>query len=169
MLSNDAQQHAAQRLQRLAEEVETPMTHLEHRLNPWVSYLVLPVFAFANAGIPLRTGLGDALGSAITWGVAAGLVIGKPVGITLFAWLAVRSGLALMPDGIDFRRILGVACLGGIGFTMSLFITDLAFETGSNAHFARVGVLLGSVVAGSIGYLMLNRTLPPLPADDEPG
>ena len=160
MLSNQAQQHASQRIQRLAEDVETPMTHLEHRLNPWVSYLVLPVFAFANAGIPLRSGLSDAAGSAVMWGVAAGLVIGKPLGITLFAWLAVRSGIALLPESINFRQIFGVAGLGGIGFTMSLFITELAFPTGVNANHARIGVLFGSIVAGTIGFLLLRQVLP---------
>jgi NhaA family Na+:H+ antiporter len=121
---------------------------------------VLPLFAFANAGIPLTSGLGDALGSAVTWGVMLGLVIGKPIGITLFAWLAVRSGIAFKPAIISFRQIAGVAGLGGIGFTMSLFITELAYGDEPNAHFARIGVLLASVIAGTVGYLVLMRTLP---------
>ena len=137
------------------------MTHLQHNLNPWVAYAVLPVFAFANAGIPLVDGLGEALTSSVTWGVVAGLVIGKPVGITLFAWLAVRFGLAIRPGGIAWRHIAAVAWLGGIGFTISLFVTELAFETGPVAHAARIGILLGSVVAGGIGYLVLRAVLPP--------
>ena len=160
MLSNEPQQQAAQGLERALEEVETPMTHLEHGLAPWVSFLVLPLFAFANAGIALTSGLGDALGSAITWGVILGLVIGKPLGITLFAWIAVKSGLAFLPKAITFSQIAGVAGLGGIGFTMSLFIAELAFETEQNARLARIGVLFGSIVAGTIGYLVLTRTLP---------
>jgi NhaA family Na+:H+ antiporter len=141
------------------------MTHLEHGLNPWVSLVVLPIFAFANAGIPLTSGLGDALGSTVTWGVIIGLVVGKPIGITLFAWLAVRLGIAHMPKAIHIRHIAGVAGLGGIGFTMSLFIAELAFKSAETAHLARVGVLIGSGVAGTMGYLLLRFTLPPEPSD----
>jgi NhaA family Na+:H+ antiporter len=167
VLSNQHQQHAIERLERVAEEAETPMTHLEHGLSPWVSFVVLPVFAFANAGIPLTSGLGEAFGSAVTWGVIAGLVIGKPLGIALFTWLAVRLGIAYKPKAIGFSQIVGVACLSGIGFTMSLFIAELAFSENGNAHLARVGVLFGSAVAGTIGYLVLNKVLPP-PRDDVP-
>ena len=166
MLSNEPQQRATQELEGLCEDVETPMTHLQHRLNPWVAYGVLPVFAFANAGIPVVSGLGDALSSPVTWGVIVGLVVGKPIGITLFAWLAVRAGIAILPGAISWRHIVGVAFLGGIGFTISLFIAELAFEPGSIANLARTGILAGSVIAGSVGYLWLNATLPP-PRDDE--
>src|SRR5690606_2789359 len=102
--SNEDQQHATRRLGQLSVEVETPMTHLEHGLNPWVSFGVLPLFAFANAGIPLTEGLGDAFASPVLWGIVAGLVIGKPIGITLFTWLAIRSGLAMPLYGITFRH-----------------------------------------------------------------
>jgi NhaA family Na+:H+ antiporter len=166
MLSNEPQQRATQELEGLCEDVETPMTHLQHRLNPWVAYGVLPVFAFANAGIPVVSGLGDALSSPVTWGVIVGLVVGKPIGITLFAWLAVRAGIAILPGAISWRHIVGVAFLGGIGFTISLFIAELAFEPGSIANTARIGILTGSLIAGSVGYLWLNATLPP-PRDDE--
>jgi NhaA family Na+:H+ antiporter len=163
ILTNEPQQQATQTLERLCEDVETPMTHLQHSLNPWVAFAVLPIFAFANAGIPLRDGLGEALSSAVTWGVVAGLLVGKPVGITLFAWLAVRAGLAIKPGGIAWRQIAAVAWLGGIGFTISLFVTELAFEHGAVADAARVGILLGSVAAGGIGYLVLRAVLPPEP------
>jgi Na+:H+ antiporter, NhaA family len=166
MLSNEAQQDAAQTLERLCEDVETPMTHLEHRLNPWVAFGILPLFALANAGIPLLSGLGQTLTSPVTWGVVIGLVIGKPVGITLFTWLAVRLGIAVRPDAIGWRQITGVALLGGIGFTMSLFITELAFEPGPIADAARVGILLGSLIAGVVGYLVLKATLPQPSSDD---
>jgi NhaA family Na+:H+ antiporter len=161
MLSNEPQQRATQALERLCEDVETPMTHLQHRLNPWVAFAILPIFAFANAGIPLADGLGDALGSAVTWGVVAGLVVGKPVGIMVFAWLAVRFGIAIRPGGIAWRQIGAIAWLGGIGFTISLFVTELAFADGAVADAALVGILIGSVVAGIVGYLLLNATLPP--------
>ncbi|MGH2617583.1 MAG: Na+/H+ antiporter NhaA [Thermomicrobiales bacterium] len=165
ILSNEPQQRATQALEQLCEEVETPMTHLQHRLNSWVAYGVLPLFALANAGIPLLTGLGEALASPVAWGVVAGLVVGKPIGITLFAWLAVRAGIALKPGAIDWQDIAGVAFLGGIGFTMSLFITELAFGSGQIADDARVGILIGSIIAGVAGYLVLKATLPP-PRDE---
>src|SRR5215211_4198377 len=161
ILTNEPQQQATQALERLCEEVETPMTHLQHRLNSWVAFAVLPIFAFANAGIHLRDGLGDALSSPVTWGVMAGLFVGKPVGIALFAWVAVRSGIAIKPGGIAWRHIAAVAWLGGIGFTISLFVTELAFAAGPVADKARVGILLGSIVAGGIGYLLLRDVLPP--------
>jgi NhaA family Na+:H+ antiporter len=161
MLSNEPQQRATQELERLCEDVETPLTHLQHRLNPWVAYGILPVFAFANAGIPIMSGLGDALSSPVTWGVVAGLALGKPIGITLFAWLAVRIGIAILPGAISWLQVSGVAFLGGIGFTISLFVAELAFEDGPIADSARIGILVGSVVAGVAGYIVLNATLPP--------
>ncbi len=166
ILSNEPQQQATQALERLCEDVETPMTHLQHRVNPVVAFVILPVFAFANAGIQLVDGLGDALSSPVTWGVVVGLVVGKPIGITLFAWIAVRTGLALKPGAISWVHLASVACLGGIGFTVSLFVTELAFETGPIANSARVGILFASVIAGIAGYLVLRRTLPP-PREDE--
>ncbi len=161
ILSNEPQQQATQALERLTEEVETPMTHFQHQLNLWVAYGVLPIFAFANAGIPLTSGIGDALTSSVTWGVVAGLVIGKPLGITLFASLAVRSGIALLPAAIAWKHVFSVACLGGIGFTMSLFILELAFGDSPVADSARIGILIGSVVAGVTAYFVLKATLPP--------
>jgi NhaA family Na+:H+ antiporter len=159
ILSNERQQVAAQRLDRLVEGVETPMSLMEHGLGPWVSYLVLPIFAFANAGIPFRTGFVDALGDTVTWGVILGLLVGKPIGITLFSWLSVRSGIAHPPGNITMQDILGIAGLAGIGFTMSLFITELAFGTDPAANHARIGVIIGSIISGIIGFFVLSRTL----------
>jgi len=159
VLSNESQQRAVQELEELAELVETPMSHFQHQLNPWVSYVVLPLFAFANAGIPLVHGLGDSLTSRLTWGVAIALILGKPVGIALFSWLSVRSGVASMPAGVTWSQIGGVACLGGIGFTMSLFISELAFGASEQADASRVGILIGSVVAGVLGHVVLRRVL----------
>jgi Na+:H+ antiporter, NhaA family len=162
MLSNEPQQQATQALERLCEDVETPMTHLQHQVNRWVAYGILPLFAFANAGIPLVRGLGEALTSPVTWGVVAGLVVGKPVGVTLFAWLAVRAGIAVRPSAITWTHVVGVAWLGGIGFTISLFVAELAFDASPIADAARIGILVGSVIAGTVGYLILKATLPSL-------
>jgi Na+:H+ antiporter, NhaA family len=161
MLSNEPQQEATQRLERLCEDVETPLTHFQHRLNPWVAYGILPIFALANAGIPIVTGFGEAVGSPVAWGVVAGLVIGKPIGITLFSWLAVRAGLAVKSPAIAWSHVAGVALLGGIGFTMSLFVTELAFGHGANADAARIGILVASLLAGAVAYVVLKAVLPP--------
>jgi NhaA family Na+:H+ antiporter len=166
ILTNEPQQQATQTLEHLCEEVETPMTHLQHQLNPWVAYGILPLFAFANAGIPVTSGIGDALGSPVTWGVMAGLVLGKPIGILCFAWLAVRSGVAIRPAAISWAHLGGVALLGGIGFTISLFITELAFGAGDRADAARIGILFASVIAGTVGYVVLRETLAPRRSDD---
>ncbi len=165
ILSNEPQQQATQALERLCEDVETPMTHLQHRVNPVVAFAILPIFAFANAGIPIVDGFGNALSSAVTWGVIVGLIIAKPIGITLFAWIAVRTGLAIKPRAITWTQLASVAVLGGIGFTVSLFVTELAFAAGPNADDARIGILLGSLAAGAAGYLVLRRTLPAAPTD----
>ncbi|MDQ3928248.1 MAG: Na+/H+ antiporter NhaA, partial [Chloroflexota bacterium] len=161
ILTNEPQQRVTQTLEQLCQQVETPMTHLEHRLNPLVAFGILPVFALANAGIPVVSGLGGALTSPVTWGVVAGLVFGKPLGITLFSWLAVRARVALRPGAIKWRHVAAIGFLSGIGFTMSLFITELSFEAGPIADAARVGILMASLVAGAVGYLMLRATLPP--------
>ncbi len=160
VLSNEPQQQVTQALEELTEQVETPLTHFQHQLYPWITFGVLPLFAFANAGIPVVDGFGNAIGSLVTWGVIAGLVVGKPVGITLFSWLAVRVGIARLPASISWQQLFAVAWLGGIGFTMSLFITELAFGVGAVADEARIGVLAGSVVAGAVGYFILRRSLP---------
>jgi NhaA family Na+:H+ antiporter len=161
ILTNEPQQQATHALDRLLEDVETPMTYFQTRLTPWVAFGILPIFAFANAGVPLTSGLAEALASPVAWGVAVGLLLGKPIGIALFSWLAVVSGVAHLPRAIAWRHIAGVACLGGVGFTISLFITELAFGEGQIAHAARVGIFIGSLLAGMAGYLVLRATLPP--------
>lgn len=130
---------------------------LESALHPWSAYVILPIFALANAGIDLRGGvLGDALGASVTMGVIAGLVLGKSVGISVFAWLAVRLRLGRLPDGIGWASLTGLAMVAGIGFTVSLFITGLAFDpTSQLAADAKVGVLLGSLVAALLGSAIL--------------
>ena len=160
ILTNEPQQQATHALDRLLEDVETPMTYFQTRLTPWVAFGILPIFAFANAGVPLTSGLAEALASPVAWGVAIGLLIGKPIGIALFSWLAVATHVAHLPRAIAWRHIVGVACLGGVGFTISLFITELAFGEGELAHAARVGIFIGSLLAGVAGYLVLRATLP---------
>jgi len=132
---------------------------LEHGLHPWVAFIVLPMFAFANAGVSLRGVTLPDLVSTVPLGIAAGLFVGKAVGVYGSVWLMVRSGLATSPVGATQRQIFGVCVLCGIGFTMSLFIGSLAFEGLDPAYVSqlKIGVLLGSVMSGLAGTLILSR------------
>jgi NhaA family Na+:H+ antiporter len=147
------------RIEQLVHETEAPLERLERLLQPWVSFLVLPLFGLANAGIALSSSmLLEAATSPVTLGVAGGLVLGKLVGIAGFSWLAVRTGMATLSKGISWSHLIGVAMLGGIGFTVSLFITRLAFEDSSLREEAKVGILAASLVAGVVGYGWLYWT-----------
>ncbi|MGH7230872.1 MAG: Na+/H+ antiporter NhaA, partial [Nitrospiraceae bacterium] len=140
-------------IEELTRMTEAPLERLERIVHPWVSYLVLPLFALANAGVALSGDmLRDALASPLTLGIAAGLLIGKPAGIVGFSLLAVRAGFATLSKEITWSHVIGVGILGGIGFTVSLFITGLAFEDQQLRAQAKVGILAASLVAGLIGY-----------------
>jgi NhaA family Na+:H+ antiporter len=165
----DVSQQALHDLEALSRDTESPLDRLEHTLHPWVSFLVVPVFALANAGVPLSSALiEDSASSAISLGVAAGLVVGKPVGILLACLLSVRLGLAELPANTGYRHIIGAGLLAGIGFTVSLFITGLAFDSPVLADEARLAILAASVVAGALGfaYLWLLPGEPVSGADD---
>jgi len=141
--------------------VWSPLRSLEHDLDRSVTYLILPLFAFANAGISF-TGMGwDALIHPVPLGIALGLFVGKQLGIFLFSWLGVRLGWASLPYGMDWRILYGASVLGGIGFTMSLFIASLAFDkSGVNQIFdERLGILGGSLISGIVGYWLLRIAL----------
>ena len=135
----------------------SPLRYLEHLLHPWVAFLILPAFAFANAGVSFA-GLGlNAFGENVALGIALGLLIGKPIGVYGAIWLAIRFGLGRMPEGANGQQLLGLACLCGIGFTMSLFIGGLAFTDAGHAAQVRLGVLSGSVLSAVLGYVLLAR------------
>jgi NhaA family Na+:H+ antiporter len=161
VLSNEERQAALHALNHAAYELEPPLHELEHTLHPWVVFAIMPIFALANAGVPLGGGIADALTSPVALGILAGLVVGKQLGITLFAWLAVRSGISELPGGINWRHVYGVGWLAGIGFTMSLFITDLAFSEGSLVDAAKLGILVASVIAGGVGWTILRGASSP--------
>ncbi len=145
----------------LALEAQSPLEYLAHRLHPFVAFFVLPVFALANAGVSLDADtLGDPAGLRVALAVGVGLVIGKPLGIALFALAAVRLRLAVLPAGVSPAALFGAGLLGGIGFTMALFITALAFEAGPLAAAAKLGVLAASVLACAGGVWLLARVLP---------
>lgn len=141
---------------------ESPLQHLEHQLHPWSAYLILPLFAFANAGVSLSgVGLAD-LASPLPLGIMLGLFVGKPLGIFLISLLAVRVGVAKLPPGVNFKQIFAVSVLCGIGFTMSMFIASLAFEMAGVEYgvFSRLGILCGSTLAALVGYALLRSALP---------
>ncbi|GKX47116.1 Na+/H+ antiporter NhaA [Pectobacterium carotovorum] len=142
----------------------SPATTLEHGLQTWVAFLIIPLFAFANAGIVLQGIVLEKLFSPLSLGIAAGLLIGKPLGITLFSWLTIRLGYARLPAGVGFNQIMAVSVLCGIGFTMSIFITLLAFSGGDAEliTYAKLGILLASGLAALLGYLALRGVLPTL-------
>ncbi|WP_267778380.1 Na+/H+ antiporter NhaA, partial [Vibrio cholerae] len=140
----------------------SPLKHLEHALHPYVAFAILPVFAFANAGISLQGVSLAGLTSMLPLGVALGLFLGKPLGIFSFSWAAVKLGVAKLPEGINFKHIFAVSVLCGIGFTMSIFISSLAFGQANEAYdtYARLGILMGSTTAALIGYSLLRLSLP---------
>ncbi|MFN7017309.1 MAG: Na+/H+ antiporter NhaA [Fimbriimonadales bacterium] len=156
------QQSAVEAIVREALRVQSPLQRLEHQLHYFVAFVVMPIFALANAGVTLGGENGMNWTSRVIWGVALGLLIGKPLGITLFSWLAVKWGLAQLPRGINFVHIVGVGFLAGIGFTMALFIGGLAF-TGDTLNYAKLGILSGSALAGGIGFTVLRRWTKPQP------
>ena len=161
VLTNQGQQAAIQALESGCEAAQAPLQRIEHGLHVWVAFLIVPLFALANAGVRLTGDLGQALAHPVTLGVIFGLVVGKPLGITLFAWLAVRSGTAMLPAGVDMRSIVGVSFLAGIGFTMSLFIAALGFGEGSELlASAKLGILVASAVAAAGGWVLLRRPAP---------
>ena len=147
---------------------QTPLEELEHALHPWVAYLILPLFALANAGLALGDFTRDDLASAVPLGIAAGLVLGKPVGIVAAAVAARALGIARFPDGMDWKAMVGLGLLCGIGFTMSLFIAGLAFG-GAGERFAGsvLGVLMASTVAAVVGYGWLRAVLPARTATED--
>ncbi len=133
----------------------SPLQRLEHTLHPWIAYAIMPIFALANAGVVLGAGAARSAVAPISLGVIFGLVIGKPLGIVFFSWLAIRTGLAAMLEGITWRQIAGAGMLGGIGFTMSLFIADLALSEAHELATAKVGILAASIISGAAGALVL--------------
>ena len=142
------------------EAVQSPARRIENALDPYVAYLIMPVFALANAGVVVDSEAIGHLTGSITLGVLIGLLIGKPIGILGGAWAAIRLGLCEEPSGFTRGSAVGLGMLCGVGFTMSLFISGLAYRDLSLTDEAKVGILLGSILAGLAGYFVLRSTLP---------
>ena len=140
---------------------ERPLHDFEHILAPWSSFVILPLFAFANAGVSFDGIDVSMISSPLLLAIACGLIIGKPVGVFGFSYISVKLGLAKLPDGIKFKQIFAVAVLCGIGFTMSMFLASLAFDADAGESvntLSRLGILLGSTVSATLGYLFLKQT-----------
>lgn len=155
---SEAQEVALEGLEEAAEDVQSPLMSMEHTLVPWVAYGIMPLFALANAGVTLSGDVVSQMGSPLVLGIGLGLVVGKPIGIGAFAWAATRLGWAELPEGVNGRHIAGAGLLAAIGFTMSLFIADLAFSGAGSLELAKVGVLAASLLAGIAGWVFLART-----------
>ena len=149
-----------------SNKVISPLQDMEDRLSGFVNYFILPLFAFANSGVVF--GSNGELFGLVTFGVAFGLIIGKPIGLFSFTWISVKLKLVMLPDGVNWKSLWGVCCMGGIGFTVSLFIANLSFGTAypELLNQAKLGIVLGTLVSGMIGYVFLNKALPKNKTED---
>ncbi len=149
--------------EQLVQSTESTSERLTRQLNDWVSFLVLPLFALANAGVTFSAGIArELLTSHVAWGILLGLVVGKPLGVMGFSKLAVRWRLAQLPNAVSWRQIGAVGMLAGIGFTVSIFISSLAFNTDLYLAEAKTAVLAASVISGALGYFALREKASPL-------
>jgi len=160
LLSDHEQLDIVESIHSQAEETLPEGLVIEHHLHPVQVWLILPLFALANAGVAIGGDLMAVLASPLALGVIVGLVVGKPVGIGLLSWLAVKSGRGALPEGVTWAQVFGAGCLAGIGFTMSLFISDLAFDNQTLIATAKVGILAASLSSGVLGFIILSRSLP---------
>jgi Na+/H+ antiporter NhaA len=143
--------------QTAAAEAVSPNERLQLRIQPWSSYVIVPVFVLANAGVALSgETLAAAIGSPLTWGVIVGLTVGKLIGVTAGTWLALRSGIGIVPDTLHWGQLVGGAGLSGIGFTVALFVTELALDDEALVNDAKIGILTGSILAGVVGWLIFR-------------
>ena len=159
----EIKEHHLEALERIIQKTESPLERFEHKLQPWVVFLIVPVFAFFNAGVHLESHFGlRLLFQPHVLGIFFGLVLGKPLGILFVSTLAVKRGWAILPTGVNWRAMIGVGFLAGVGFTMSLFISILAFPIGSpNLQEAKLGILLASLTAMLIGAPLTYKALAP--------
>lgn len=156
ILTNEERQMYIHEIENNSKRILPPLQRFEHGLAPWVSFVIMPLFALANAGVSLGQGLAKSLLDSINIGIIAGLFIGKQAGIFLFSWLSIKLGLSSKPDGINWKNLYGGGVLAGIGFTMSLFITNLAFIEDELIETAKVGILLASLISAIIGFIILK-------------
>ena len=152
--------HAVENVRERASDILPSGLVLEHIFHPIQVWFILPLFALANAGVVIGGDLMAVLSDPLALGIIVGLVVGKPIGIGLLSWLAVKSGRGVLPEGVSWSQVFGAGCLAGIGFTMSLFISDLAFDNETLIATAKVGILAASLASGILGFFVLSRSLP---------
>jgi NhaA family Na+:H+ antiporter len=150
------QAHCIEDIDSIADDAHTPLQKLEHALHPIVAFFILPVFALANAGIIIEGKIIDSLMSPIALGIIAGLVLGKSIGITGISWLAIKFKLASLPEGTSWRGIIGASFMAGIGFTMSIFVAELAFDDKEIVMMAKIGIFTASIISAIIGLTLLS-------------
>ncbi len=156
ILLNEEHLNAVQRLELDCHNVETPLQRMLHALHPWVAFLVLPIFALANAGLTFHEiNISETIFHPVSLGIISGLFIGKPLGIMLFSYLAVKTKIAVLPENILWPHIFGVSCLGGIGFTMSLFVSGLCFSSADLLNYSKFAILAGSIISATVGIVFL--------------
>jgi Na+:H+ antiporter, NhaA family len=160
-LLEPAQMHVLDQIKRLIRAADTPLQRLEHALYPLVSFVVMPVFALANAGISFTTISAEALFHPVSVGIFLGLLLGKFGGVVGACWIMIRLGWASLPSDVQWKQMYGLGVLAGMGFTMSLFITTLAYESADLILHAKMGILVASLLAGVMGYVLLKTSLPP--------
>lgn len=161
VLTNADRQRWVRGLEAACERVQTPLSKMEYYLHPWSAYLIVPIFAIANAGVTFDSGFLDAITTKLSLGIVLGLILGKQIGIMLFAAVAQKLGFGALPAGITWKHIYATSWLAGIGFTMSLFIANLGFGAGDLLETAKMGVLAASLVAGVIGFFILRFVTAP--------
>ncbi|MEJ2195047.1 MAG: Na+/H+ antiporter NhaA [Ignavibacteriaceae bacterium] len=160
VLSNEGRQTDVMAIEENCKKILTPLQRFEHGLHPWVSYLIIPLFALANAGVTFAgMDIFNAITSPVSLGIIVGLFVGKQLGIFSFSWIAVKLKLGSLPEGVNWKKIYAAGILAGIGFTMSLFIAGLAFSNETLIDLSKIGVLTGSLLSGIVGYILLKSTI----------
>ncbi|SKB50573.1 Na+/H+ antiporter NhaA [Dyadobacter psychrophilus] len=155
-LMTSDQHHIIEEIKRVSIDAQTPLQKIEYGLHPWVAFLIMPLFAIANSGMHIGSDFFSALINPVSAGVMVGLVVGKLVGVFGFTWVMVKIGIADLPRLVSWKHIFGVALLAGVGFTMSLFVTNLAFVDAQHIDAAKYGILLASLVSGAAGIVYLR-------------
>jgi NhaA family Na+:H+ antiporter len=159
VLTNETRLSAIQKIEKNCEKILTPLQRFEHGLHPWVSFLIMPLFALANAGVTIGAGFGPAIIHPVSLGIILGLFLGKQLGIFAFSYFAIKLGFASKPEGVSWKKIYAASILAGIGFTMSLFIANLALGTEELLNISKVGILTGSLISGIVGFIILKISL----------
>ena len=157
MTLSDEQIHQLEEIKTDTNCLIPPLQRLEHTMHPFVSFVVLPIFALANAGVSLSVDVQELFSTNVTFGVSLGLIVGKVLGIVGFTLLLIKSKIAIFPEGMNVRSLFGVGFLASIGFTMSLFITSLAFSDELYITQAKIGIFVASLIGGVVGYLILRK------------